>query len=145
MSPKSRRATWRFFWGGPMSDRNLERKRARPGRRLPAHRKKSRASIWASRLHEDVESLLILRQEHAGHLEGTHRPPGTYNLNPLAFTAYLVPTSAGDDRLASGGRQRAQHTIPEVAKKDASDQQRFLRCGPAATGDGVLSSSPSCG
>jgi len=41
--------------------------------------------------------------------------PGKYNINPLAFTPYLVPTSAVTIDWASGFDQRAQHTTPEIA------------------------------
>jgi hypothetical protein len=43
--------------------------------------------------------------------------PGRYNLNTLAFDAYLVPTSAVTIDWASGFEQRAQHDLPEAIKK----------------------------
>jgi len=35
--------------------------------------------------------------------------PGVYNLNPVAFTAFLVPTSAVTVDWASGSELRAEH------------------------------------
>ena len=67
-------------------------------------------------VHEDAESLLILDKNMRG-IWKEPIAPGTYNLNPLAFTAYLVPTSAVTIDWASGVDQRAQHTVPAVAKK----------------------------
>jgi len=68
-------------------------------------------------VHEDVESLLILDKNMRG-IWKEPIAPGTYNLNPLAFTAYLVPTSAVTIDWASGVDQRAQHTVPPAIKKD---------------------------
>ena len=68
-------------------------------------------------VHEEVETLLILDKNMRG-IWKEPIAPGTYNLNPLAFTAYLVPTSAVTIDWASGVDQRAQHAVPDVAKKD---------------------------
>lgn len=68
-------------------------------------------------VHEDAETLLILNKNMRG-IWKEPIAPGTYNLNPLAFTAYLVPTSAVTIDWASGVDQRAQHTVPAIAKKD---------------------------
>ena len=65
-------------------------------------------------VHEDVETLLILDKNMRG-IWKEPLAPGKYNLNPLAFTAYLVPTSAVTIDWASGFDQRAQHTTPDVA------------------------------
>lgn len=65
-------------------------------------------------VHEDVETLLILDKNMRG-IWKEPLAPGKYNLNPLAFTAYLVPTSAVTIDWASGFDQRAQHTTPTVA------------------------------
>ncbi|MCX7005794.1 MAG: SPFH domain-containing protein, partial [Kiritimatiellaeota bacterium] len=67
-------------------------------------------------VHEEVESLLILDKNMRG-IWKEPIAPGTYNLNPLAFTAYLVPTSAVTIDWASGVDQRAQHTTPVAVKK----------------------------
>ncbi len=67
-------------------------------------------------VHEEAESLLILDKNMRG-IWKEPIAPGTYNLNPLAFTAYLVPTSAVTIDWASGVDQRAQHTAPDAAKK----------------------------
>jgi len=66
-------------------------------------------------VHEDAETLLILDKNMRG-IWKEPIAPGKYNINPLAFTAYLVPTSAVTIDWASGVDQRAQHTTPEMAK-----------------------------
>lgn len=73
-------------------------------------------------VHEDVESLLILDKNTRG-IWKEPIAPGKYNLNPLAFTAYLVPTSAVTIDWASGVDQRAQHTGPEAALRAALKQR----------------------
>jgi len=65
-------------------------------------------------VHEELETLLILDKNMRG-IWKEPLAPGKYNLNPLAFTAYLVPTSAVTIDWASGFDQRAQHTTPAVA------------------------------
>jgi hypothetical protein len=62
-----------------------------------------------------VETLLILDKNMRG-IWKEPIAPGTYNLNPLAFTAYLVPTSAVTIDWASGVDQRAIHETPQAAK-----------------------------
>ncbi len=64
-------------------------------------------------VHEEVETLLILDKNMRG-IWKEAVAPGKYNLNPLAFTPYLVPTSAVTIDWASGVDQRAQHTVPEL-------------------------------
>lgn len=66
-------------------------------------------------VHEDAESLLILDKNKRG-IWKEPIAPGKYNLNPLAFTAYLVPTSAVTIDWASGVDQRVQHTAQAVTK-----------------------------
>jgi len=66
-------------------------------------------------VHEDSETLLILDKNMRG-IWKEPIAPGKYNINPLAFTAYLVPTSAVTIDWASGVDQRAQHTAPDMAK-----------------------------
>lgn len=83
-------------------------------------------------VHEDVESLLILDKNMRG-IWKEPIAPGTYNLNPLAFTAYLVPTSAVTIDWASGFDQRAQHTTPEAAAKSGIKISREF--GDAAESD----------
>ena len=68
----------------------------------------------AQPVHEEVETLLILDKDMRG-IWKEPLAPGKYNLNPLAFTAYLVPTSAVTIDWASGFDQRAQHTSSPVA------------------------------
>jgi regulator of protease activity HflC (stomatin/prohibitin superfamily) len=65
-------------------------------------------------VHEDVETLLILDKNMRG-IWKEPVAPGKYNLNPLAFTPYLVPTSAVTIDWASGVDQRAQHNTPQIA------------------------------
>ncbi len=65
-------------------------------------------------VHEEAETLLILDKNMRG-IWREPLAPGKYNLNPLAFTAYLVPTSAVTIDWASGFDQRAQHTTPSIA------------------------------
>lgn len=69
----------------------------------------------AQPVHEEVETLLILDKDMRG-IWKEPIAPGKYNLNPLAFTAYLVPTSAVTIDWASGTDQRALHETPQVAK-----------------------------
>ena len=76
-------------------------------------------------VHEEVESLLILDKNMRG-IWKEPIAPGKYNLNPLAFTAYLVPTSAVTIDWASGFDQRAQHTVPEAAAKAAVKTGRTI-------------------
>lgn len=64
-------------------------------------------------VHEEAESLLILDKNMRG-IWKEPIAPGKYNLNPLAFTAYLVPTSAVTIDWASGVNSRAQHDTPMV-------------------------------
>jgi len=66
-------------------------------------------------VHEDVETLLILDKNMRG-IWKEPIAPGKYNLNPLAFTAYLVPTSAVTIDWASGVDQRAVHETPAAVK-----------------------------
>ncbi len=65
-------------------------------------------------VHEEVESLLILDKNMRG-IWKEPVAPGKYNINPLAFTPYLVPTSAVTIDWASGFDQRAQHTTTQLA------------------------------
>jgi len=65
-------------------------------------------------VHEDAETLLILDKNMRG-IWKEPVAPGKYNINPLAFTPYLVPTSAVTIDWASGFDQRAQHTTPDIA------------------------------
>ena len=69
----------------------------------------------AQPIHEEVETLLILDKNMRG-IWVEPIAPGKYNLNPLAFTAYLVPTSAVTIDWASGVDQRAIHETPQAAK-----------------------------
>jgi uncharacterized membrane protein YqiK len=71
-------------------------------------------------VHEDVESLLILDKNMRG-IWKEPMAPGKYNLNPLAFTPYLVPTSAVTIDWASGVDQRAQHNAPTGVKNINED------------------------
>jgi regulator of protease activity HflC (stomatin/prohibitin superfamily) len=64
-------------------------------------------------VHEEAESLLILDKNMRG-IWKEPIAPGKYNLNPLAFTAYLVPTSAVTIDWASGVNSRAQHETPMI-------------------------------
>lgn len=66
-------------------------------------------------VHEDAETLLILDKNMRG-IWKEPVAPGKYNINPLAFTPYLVPTSAVTIDWASGFDQRAQHAVPQLAE-----------------------------
>ncbi|MBI3986837.1 MAG: hypothetical protein HY343_07960, partial [Lentisphaerae bacterium] len=94
---------------------DLEKKEGAPGPAASGTSGKQSLELGQP-VHEEVESLLILDKNMRG-IWKEPIAPGTYNLNPLAFTAYLVPTSAVTIDWASGVDQRAQHTIPEAAKK----------------------------
>jgi regulator of protease activity HflC (stomatin/prohibitin superfamily) len=69
----------------------------------------------AQPIHEEAETLLILDKNMRG-IWKEPMAPGKYNINPLAFTAYLVPTSAVTIDWASGFDQRAQHATPAIAQ-----------------------------
>ncbi len=71
--------------------------------------------VIAQPVHEEVETLLILDKNMRG-IWKEPIAPGKYNLNPLAFTAYLVPTSAVTIDWASGVDQRAVHETPQAVK-----------------------------
>ncbi|MFA5042564.1 MAG: SPFH domain-containing protein [Kiritimatiellia bacterium] len=94
---------------------DLEKKQGAPGPAASGTPEKQSTELGQP-VHEEVESLLILDKNMRG-IWKEPIAPGTYNLNPLAFTAYLVPTSAVTIDWASGVDQRAQHTTPEVAKR----------------------------
>ncbi len=64
-------------------------------------------------IHEEAETLLILDKNMRG-IWKEPIAPGKYNINPLAFTPYLVPTSAVTIDWASGFEQRAQHIAPDI-------------------------------
>lgn len=49
--------------------------------------------LTTTAVHEDVENILIATRERRG-IWREPVAPGKYNLNPIAFTPYLVPTSA---------------------------------------------------
>jgi regulator of protease activity HflC (stomatin/prohibitin superfamily) len=68
-------------------------------------------------VHEEVESLLITDKNMRG-IWKEPVAPGKYNLNPLAFTPYLVPTSAVTIDWASGVDQRTNQ--PEGTLKTQS-------------------------
>ncbi len=95
---------------------DLEKKQGAPGPAASGTQDKQSLELGQP-VHEEVESLLILDKNMRG-IWKEPIAPGTYNLNPLAFTAYLVPTSAVTIDWASGVDQRAQHTIPNVSKKN---------------------------
>lgn len=67
----------------------------------------------AQPVHEEAETLLILDKNMRG-IWREPVAPGKYNINPLAFTPYLVPTSAVTIDWASGFDQRAQHAYPQL-------------------------------
>ena len=50
--------------------------------------------------------------------------PGKYNLNPLGFTAYLVPTSAVTIDWASGSEIRAEHRVDGKIATDFDDSEK---------------------
>jgi regulator of protease activity HflC (stomatin/prohibitin superfamily) len=77
----------------------------------------------AQPVHEDAESLLILDKTMRG-IWKEPIAPGKYNMNPLAFTAYLVPTSAVTIDWASGLDQRAQHSAPTNVKGKEDDDEK---------------------
>lgn len=66
-------------------------------------------------VHEEAETLLILDKNMRG-IWKEPMAPGKYNLNPLAFTAYLVPTSAVTIDWASSVDRRPEHIAPDMVK-----------------------------
>ena len=66
-------------------------------------------------VHEDVETLLILDRDQRG-IYKEPIAPGKYNINPLAFTAYLVPTSAVTIDWAQSMERGALHETPSALK-----------------------------
>jgi regulator of protease activity HflC (stomatin/prohibitin superfamily) len=93
----------------------LEKKEGAPGPTVGGAAGKQAVELGQP-VHEEVETLLILDKNMRG-IWKEPIAPGTYNLNPLAFTAYLVPTSAVTIDWASGVDQRAQHTIPDATRR----------------------------
>lgn len=57
-------------------------------------------------IHEDAETLLIPNRDKRG-IWKDPVAPGKYNLNPIAFTPYLVPTSAVTIDWAAGSELRS--------------------------------------
>lgn len=86
-------------------------------------------------IHEKEEVVLTTDRNQRGIWE---KPvaPGKYNMNPLAFTAYLVPTSAVTIDWAAGAEMRTEHqgaapggstigsTRKGVPKQDYIDNQK---------------------
>ena len=68
-------------------------------------------------IHEPEEVVLTTDKNQRG-IWREPVAPGKYNLNPLAFTAYLVPTSAVTIDWASGAELRVEHTGPVGATLD---------------------------
>lgn len=62
-------------------------------------------------IHEDIETLLIADRGVRG-IWREPVAPGKYNLNYVAFTPYLVPTSAVTIDWASGMESRSEHIQP---------------------------------
>lgn len=63
-------------------------------------------------VHESIETILIMDRDTRG-IWNQPVAPGKYNLNPVAFTPYLVPTSAVTIDWARGKRdQEAEHANP---------------------------------
>lgn len=65
---------------------------------------------YKQQVHEKEEVVLTTDKNQRG-IWGEPVAPGKYNMNPLAFTAYLVPTSAVTIDWASS-EQRAEHEGP---------------------------------
>ena len=70
-------------------------------------------------IHEAVEKLLITDRERRGILRDPVAP-GTYNLNPIAYTSYLVPTSAVTIDWAAGARVRMDAMSPVPIEPEPS-------------------------
>ena len=74
-------------------------------------------------IHEAVESLLITDRERRGILRDPIAP-GRYNLNPIAYNPYLVPTSAVTIDWAAGARVRMDLPAPIPIKFEPSPEGR---------------------
>ena len=77
----------------------------------------------AGPIHEDVEGILISNKDTRG-IWREPVAPGQYNLNTLAFTPYLVPTSAITIDWASEGKISAETGKPQVQKSTISSPYR---------------------
>jgi hypothetical protein len=82
-------------------------------------------------IHEKEEVILTTDKNQRGIWE-LPVAPGKYNMNPLAFTAYLVPTSAVTIDWAAGAEMRTEHqgAVPGGtilgANKRSSPKQEYI-------------------
>ncbi len=74
-------------------------------------------------IHEGVEKLLINDREKRGILRDPIAP-GTYNLNPIAYNPFLVPTSAVTIDWAAGARVRMDLPSPVPVEIEPSADGR---------------------
>ena len=78
-------------------------------------------------IHEAVEKLLITDRERRGILRDPIAP-GTYNLNPIAYNPYLVPTSAVTIDWAAGERVRMGMPAPVAIEFAPDPEGRAAEC-----------------
>jgi len=84
-------------------------------------------------IHEDAESLLIFDKNERG-IWREAVPPGKYNLNPLAFTPYLVPTSAVTIDWAASTEDRVRREVSANENVSVQQQQLGYSAGVGAAG-----------
>lgn len=88
----------------------------------------SMAPNFRQPVHEKEEVVLILDRDTRG-IWNQPVAPGKYNLNPIAFTPYIVPTSAVTIDWAAGTSIRATHESP------IEDDRAYHRRDLAVVGD----------
>jgi hypothetical protein len=74
-------------------------------------------------IHEEAESILTTDKNKRG-IWREPVAPGKYNLNPLAFTAYMVPTSAVTIDWASGTELRAAERAVDTGGREVLTSQQ---------------------
>jgi uncharacterized membrane protein YqiK len=83
-------------------------------------------------VHESVERLLIMDRDRRGILRDPVAP-GKYNLNPIAYTPYLVPTSAVTIDWAAGSQIRTEMAQAPSQTKQQKDAHKEVVTGEKAT------------
>ncbi len=77
-------------------------------------------------IHEEAENILTMDKNKRG-IWREPVAPGKYNLNPLAFTAYLVPTSAVTiDWASSSELKAAERMIDARGKQVVTSEQQVM-------------------
>ncbi|MDO8558827.1 MAG: SPFH domain-containing protein [bacterium] len=106
--------------------KELEKKAEKPG-------EISKEPTFDQALHESIETLLIPDRNTRG-IWREPVAPGKYNLNRIAFTPYLVPTSAVTINWAAGSEVRSEYIgnapkskTPLVEKSESDKATEFFK------------------